>query len=392
MQDVCHVVEALQQLDLIRYVRVLSTPRRSAGVTCESIRASNRLAQKEGETSRMATIADVAEAAGVSISTVSYVMSGKRTISLETRRRVERAISALGFSPHAGARSLALRSTNVIGLQVPLRSGVDVHVVMEVVSGVVVRARERGYDILLLTSDDPHGVERAANGSMVDALVLMDIESDDPRIGALTRLEQPSVLIGLPEGRRTIPCVDFDFEEAGWLAVDRLVAQGHRRVALIGSPEEVMARHTSYADRLARGFLAACAASGIIGTIHPCPSNADAVHLVNAVVAADPQITGFLVHNEGALPHAYARLVELGKQSPSTPSIVALCPENVALSVPGPVDSIAIPAEAIGSVAADVICELIDGGKPPGVRLIAPSLTVRTGPGTFVEASARASA
>jgi DNA-binding LacI/PurR family transcriptional regulator len=330
----------------------------------------------------MVTIADVAQQAGVSISTVSYVMSGKRTISPETRRRVERAISGLGFSPHAGARSLASRSTNVIGLQIPLRSGVDVHVVMEIVTGVVARARTHGYDILLLTSDDPRGMERAAKGSMVDALLVMDIESDDPRIGVLTALEQPSALIGLPEGRRTIPCIDFDFEEAGWLAVDRLAAQGHRRVALIGAPAEVMARHTSYADRLTRGFLAACAASGLQGTVHACPADAHATKVIDEVLATDPEVTGFLVHNEAALPHVFAQLVEAGVHSPAKPAIVALCPEDIALAVPGPVDSIAVPAEAIGIAAADVICEMIDGGTPPGVRLIAPSLTVRTASAT----------
>jgi DNA-binding LacI/PurR family transcriptional regulator len=326
----------------------------------------------------MVTIADVANEAGVSISTVSYVMSGKRTISPETRRRVERAIASLGFSPHAGARSLASRSTNVIGLQIPLRSGVDVHVVMEVVTGVVARARTHGYDILLLTSDDARGMERAAKASMVDAMLVMDIESDDPRIGVLSRLEQPTALIGLPEGRRTIPCIDFDFEEAGWLAVDRLKAEGHKRVALIGSPAEVMARHTSYADRLARGFLAACSAAGIVGSVHACPSSAEATAVVDEVVAASPEVTGFLVHNEAALPHVFARLVETGLHSPESPAIVALCPEDVALAVPGPVDSIAVPAEAIGATAADVICDMIAGGTPSGVRLIAPTLTVRT--------------
>lgn len=328
----------------------------------------------------MVTIADVAEEAGVSISTVSYVMSGKRTISPETRKRVERAITTLGFSPHAGARSLASRSTNVIGLQIPLRSGVDVHVVMEVVAGVVARARTHGYDILLLTSDDARGIERAAKGSMVDALLLMDVESDDPRIGALAKLPQPSVLIGLPEGRRSVPCVDFDFEEAGWVAVDRLRALGHRRLALIGSPEEVMERHTSYADRLARGFLAACDAEGIEGTVHACPPGAEAGALVDEVIAGDHEVSGFLVHNESALPHVYARLVDLGKHSLEAPGIVALCPDDVALSVPGPIDSIAVPAESLGAAAADIICDMIAGETPPGVRLIAPTLTVRTTP------------
>src|ERR1700754_4604415 len=57
--------------------------------------------------SAMATIGDVAKQAGVSPSTVSYVLSGKRTISEETRQRVLAAIEVLGYHPHAGARALA---------------------------------------------------------------------------------------------------------------------------------------------------------------------------------------------------------------------------------------------------------------------------------------------
>ncbi|WP_243076136.1 LacI family DNA-binding transcriptional regulator [Microbacterium sp. SS28] len=322
----------------------------------------------------MVTIADVAQAAGVSISTVSYVMSGKRSISQETRDRVELAITNLGFSPHAGARSLASRSTNVIGLQAPLRSGVDVHVIMQIVTGVVTQARKRGYDILLLTGDDSKALERAARGSMVDALLVMDVESDDPRIETLAELRHPSVLIGLPAGRQTIPCVDFDFEAAGWLAVDRLVELGHRRIALIGSPREVMKRHTSYADRLARGFLAACEANGVGGSVHACPSSAKAAETVDGVLADDPTITGFLVHNEGALPHVAARLIEIGRHGGDEPAILALCPEDVARSVPGLTDSIAVPAEAIGAAATDMICELLASGTRPGVRLLPPAL------------------
>ena len=68
----------------------------------------------------MATINDVARAAGVSPSTVSYVLSGRRPISAQTRERVQAAIAELGFHPHAGARALASRRTNVLALVVPL--------------------------------------------------------------------------------------------------------------------------------------------------------------------------------------------------------------------------------------------------------------------------------
>ena len=323
----------------------------------------------------MVTIADVAEKAGVSISTVSYAMSGKRSISPATRERVEAAIDALGFRPHQAARSLASSSTNVIGLQAPLRPGVDVHVIMEIVTGVVTQMRARGYDILLLTGDDANGLERVARGSMVDALLVMDIESDDPRIAALTQLDQPSVLIGLPAGRRNLPCVDFDFEGAGWMATGHLAQLGHKRIALLGSPEEVMTRHTSYADRRDRGFSEACASEKVTGSVHPCPAGADAVDALDAILAQDPSITGFFIHNEAALPHLVARLVELGLHSADKPAVVALCPENVARSVPTLTESIAVPAFAMGTAAADAITEMLGGARQPGVRLIPPTLT-----------------
>ena len=322
----------------------------------------------------MVTIADVARAAGVSITTVSYVMSGKRTISQTTRDRVAQAIADLEYSPHASARSLASRSTNVIGLQAPLRSGVDVHVVMQIVAGIVTEARAHHYDILLLTSDDAAGLSHAARASMVDALLVMDIESDDPRIQTLEELGVPTVLIGLPAGADGLVCVDFDFEAAGRMAAERLAELGHRRVALFGAPAEVLDRHTSYADRLVRGFLDACEQHGLVGSVHACPSSDEAAQVVDEVLAADPGVSGILIHNEGALPHIAARLAaeddrELG--------VIALCPAEMAGTVSGLTDSIAIPAEGIGATAADAIRALLAGEDPGKVVLLPPVLDSR---------------
>ncbi|GAA4488179.1 LacI family DNA-binding transcriptional regulator [Microbacterium panaciterrae] len=320
----------------------------------------------------MVTIADVAQKAGVSISTVSYVMSGKRAISQDTKDRVEAAIDALEYRPHASARSLASRSTNVIGLQAPLRSGVDVHVVMEIVAGVVREARAHQYDILLLTSDDAEGLNRAAGASMVDALLVMDVESDDPRIGALRELSTPSVLIGLPQGGEALTCVDFDFEGAGALAAERLVERGHTRVALLGAPREVLDRHTSYADRLIRGFLGACTAHGVIGSVHPCPNSVEAAEVLDEVLAADPGITGLLIHNESALAHVAARAAEIGGLE-----VLALSPADVSRTVPGLADSIEIPAEGIGEAATEALFALLAGEPTPRVRLLPPVLVSR---------------
>lgn len=74
----------------------------------------------------MAKINEVAEAAGVSISTVSYALSGKRPVSPSTRKRIEEAVARLGYSPNASARMLAGRRTNIFALTEPLRT--DTHV------------------------------------------------------------------------------------------------------------------------------------------------------------------------------------------------------------------------------------------------------------------------
>jgi len=121
----------------------------------------------------VATIDDVARAAGVSTSTVSYVLSGKRPISAPTRLRVERSIRKLNYRPHAGARALASNRTKVLALMAPLRVDVNVSVIMQFVAGVVTSARTFDYDVLLLTQDDATGLKRVGDGSMADALIMM---------------------------------------------------------------------------------------------------------------------------------------------------------------------------------------------------------------------------
>ena len=109
------------------------------------------------------TIVDVARHAGVAVSTVSYVLSGKRAISEVTRTRVLASIRELGYHPNAGARALASRRANIIALVLPLRAGMQVPVVMQFAIAVVTTARRFDHDVLLVTSDEgPAGLRRIA--------------------------------------------------------------------------------------------------------------------------------------------------------------------------------------------------------------------------------------
>lgn len=326
----------------------------------------------------MPTIEDVARLAGVSTSTVSYALSGKRPISPATRHRIEAAVAELGYRPHAGAKALASARTEVIGLMMPLRVGVDVTVIMQFAGGVVTRAREHAHDVLLLTQDDLDGLERVTHGAMVDALVVMDVEADDARVPALRRSKQPSVLIGLPRHPAGLACIDLDFEAAGRMAALELARLGHREIALVGAPPEVVERHTSYADRVARGFEGAAAEEAVAAHVVPCPVTPHEVdEVVDRLLAGTPGVTGLFVHNERALPHVLARLREAGRPVPQDVSVIALCPEDVALTQQVPLTSIDLPAWRIGSIAVDMVMGMLGSDYPAETRLLAPTMTTR---------------
>ena len=324
----------------------------------------------------MATIADVAKLAGVSSSTVSYVLSGKRPISGPTRTRVEHAIRELDFSPHAGARALATNRTNVLGLVVPLRAlETNSATVMEIVAGVLTAAREHGDDVLVLTDEDVADVHRLAAGSRVDALILMDVERQDPRLPVLAALRQPSILIGVPSRTRELSCVDLDFAAAGRLAVRHLAEHGHTRVALLGASEATIARGANYAVRIIDGFREEAGRLGVHHTVVPLedtyPQAAAAVARARAEVEG---LTALLVHNEGALPGVLDSLARDGLRVPEDVSVLAVSPTRLAAHLPVPLSVIDVPAVEIGRTAVAMAVDRQQRPMAAETRLLAPRL------------------
>lgn len=327
----------------------------------------------------MTTIADVARAAGVSTSTVSYVLSGRRPISPATQERVKASIAKLGYRPHAGARALASRHTNVLALVAPLRTDINVPVIMQFVTSVVTEARSYDHDVLLLTKDEgTAGLDRVAGGAMVDALIVMDVEADDARVPVLRKLRQPAVLIGLPDRPAGISCVDLDFAATGHAAVAHLAEHGHRNVALIGPPPAVYQRGTSYATRFLAGFNDAVAHFGLRSVTQPSEPNYDgAAACLRLIDSKLPDLTGLVVHNEAALAPLLSIMREAGRQVPQDISIVAVCPPDIAVGLPVRLTSVDIPSHEVGALAVEMVMHLLDGRHGAQTRLLAPTLTER---------------
>lgn len=325
----------------------------------------------------MPTIADVARLAGVSVSTVSYALSGKRPISAATRARVGDAIRQLGFSPHAGAQALASNRTDVIGLVVPLRAlETNSATVMEVVTGVITAARSHGDDVLVITEDDVDAVQRLAAGSRVDALVLMDVERHDPRLPLLEEVRQPAVLIGVPSDTHGVACVDLDFAAAGRLAVEHLAGHGHTGVALLGAPAAAIRRNANYAVRIIGGFRAEAVRSGVRHTVVSCEASYPGAAAAVAQAFDEVEgLTALVVHNEAALPGVLDALAHRGLSVPDDVSVLAVSPRGLAEHLAVPLSVIDVPSVEIGRLAVQMAVERQDEPLPAETRLLAPVLT-----------------
>ncbi|MEU9047537.1 MULTISPECIES: LacI family DNA-binding transcriptional regulator [unclassified Kitasatospora] len=332
----------------------------------------------------MVTLADVARHAGVSSSTVSYALSGKRPISDETRIRVEQAITDLGYHPNAGARALAGKRSHIIALVVPLHPEVHVPTMMEIAIAVTVAAREHGYDVLLLTNDEgPEGVRRVAATGLADGVILMDVRLDDDRVPVLRAEDIPAALIGLPDDPAGLSCVDHDFATAGALCADHLADLGHRDIAFIGYSSGVYRRHAGYAERTLTGFRARAERRGLRFLHRPCEGTYESTAGTLARILADrPDTTGFVVQNEAAIGPLLSLLRAGGRTVPEDASVIAICPDPLAEQHSPRLTSVTSPRKDLGQVAVEQVMARIAAraaGDDPEDRLVLmpPELMVR---------------
>ncbi|AXK46785.1 LacI family DNA-binding transcriptional regulator [Brachybacterium saurashtrense] len=328
----------------------------------------------------MATMTDIAREAGVSLSTVSYALSGKRPISDATRERVQAAIDRLDFHPRASARALALQRTSLLGLAVPQRPDVDDHVVMEFVGSILGAAHEQDYDVLLVTAEDHARTLRVAEEGKVDALIVMDVVEGDARIPSLARLHSPVVLIGNPQDAGGLACVDFDFLAGAMLAVRELHARGASRVAMLKPPSAGPDGPVpTYARRSRLGYAMACAELGMESHVVELPPEPEAVtSFVRDHLVEQREFDGLFVHHEPALALLGRTLLAQGVHCPDDLQVVAVSPADVAMNGPWEVSSVDIPIPAIGQTSVAMALERLSTHETPAhARLLSPAFVPR---------------
>jgi DNA-binding LacI/PurR family transcriptional regulator len=331
----------------------------------------------------VATIGDVARVAGVSRSTASYALSGKRAISVDVRRRVEAAVRDLGYTPNAGARALATSQTMVIGLLAQFLEDEFAPAMLQYMLGVSNTARELGYDILLSTEGDgTRALRRMTDSRMIDGVVLLNVAEHDERLPVLRAAPQPGALVGLPADCTGVDVFDLDFEEAGRLMVDHLHRLGHRELILVSQPEHVVERGGAYVWRLQNAAREAARVRGV--TLHAVFGSARQPEIgreLNAVLDAHPGATGLLLNNEAAAAALPTVLHQRGLAAPQDLSVVGRYSDEFARTFSLPYSSIESAPDRLGGMAVRQLVRRIEGevgtDEPHVVRFVSPELVDR---------------
>jgi DNA-binding LacI/PurR family transcriptional regulator len=204
----------------------------------------------------------LAQELDLSIGTVSRALNGKPDVNEQTRQRVLEAASAMGYVPNQAGRTLRQGSTNAIGFII--ESGTDSagnsdNFFLGVFSGVQEVLSRHQLDLVVLpcpSDEDPKlYVQRMMARRLVDAMIISATHRRDGRIEMLEHSKIPFVALGRSGTPGSYPWIDLDFEGVAGRAVDRLVAAGHRRIA-VGIPSNDInlgfVFHDGYKSALAR--------------------------------------------------------------------------------------------------------------------------------------------
>lgn len=187
----------------------------------------------------MKGIRRLAQHLDISIGTVSRALNGRPDVNEETRKRVLEAARQFGYVPNQSGRSLRQGTTNIIGFMI--QTGTEITgqgdtFFMSVFDGVQeVFARHKLDLVALLCSsqEDPtEYLRRVVGRGFADGLILSATQRHDPRVELLAERNIPFVTLGRTLTDAGQPWLDLDFEGMAQASIDRLVARGHRRIAI----------------------------------------------------------------------------------------------------------------------------------------------------------------
>jgi DNA-binding LacI/PurR family transcriptional regulator len=311
----------------------------------------------------MATMQDVARLAGVSLSTVSFVLNNTRPVAAATRLRIEAAMTELGFRRNALARGLASRRSRMLALALPTGKNGLSPTIAQFIAGATDAARSAGYHLVLwpLGHDRGDQVADLCRQGLADGILLLDVHLHDSRVDAIRAEGVPLVLIGRTDDD-AIPHVDVDFVATARAGVAHLTALGHTRLGFVNHSREAFDAGYGPTVRMSEALDAAAHDSGVTVAQTFADESAEAGRLAtHQLLDSHPDLTALLVMNDDASFGVLQALRERDLAVPDDVSVVSLVSsEASSRQTFPPLTSLLTPGQDLGRLGVQRLVALLD--------------------------------
>jgi LacI family transcriptional regulator len=344
---------------------------RKIGILCKRAQSfAQSFANNTTRRCSIVTMRDVAERAGVSVTTVSHVINETRNVNPSTRQRVEEAMHYLGYQPNVLARSLRKGKTHTIGIILPDSTN---PYFAEVVRGVEDSSFSQGYSVILCNSDNDLEKELLYTNVLlekqVDGIIMVAAGSSGEIVHYLQDRDVPLVLVD-----RRLANIEADYVLAnnlkgGLLATNHLIDLGHQAIACIAGPVDVelsRERVAGYRQALETAGINICERWIVEGDFQ-YQSGYDAARVL---FEGEPQPTAIFACNDLMAIGAYRYAHEKDYQIPKQLSIVGFDDVSLAAYTNPPLTTVRQFKHKMGTLAARLLLERMNQ------RDLAPRLEV----------------
>lgn len=342
--------------------------------------------KQEHETRRApsprATIKDVANVAGVSVTTVSNVLNGRSgSMTPNTLRRVQEAIHALGFRRNDMARGLVRRRTSTIGLVI---AEIETPLFLQAIPVIQPLARQANYDLLIYSAKDEGSEEQAIELLLekdVAGVVFLSTSAyaNHNHIRSLVQSGKPVVLVNRANGPAELDRINWDNQGGVEQAVMHLAQLGHTRIAHLCGPPH---RYSSM-ERV-RGYRAGLAASGLefdpalVRMVDYTGSQDTWRDAANALLQLRSSPTAILAADDLIAAVAMNTIQQQGLSVPGDVSIIGIDDQHFASVLNPALTTVQLPVPEAGRHAIEMLLRRMKGDTVSPEHLLLPcSLLMR---------------
>lgn len=324
----------------------------------EMAKRVQRKQDTERKTAPNITIRDVAKIAGVSIGTVSRVVTGATGVSPKRTARVKEAIEQLGYQPNSAAQSLRNKATGFLGFLVPDLSN---PIYAAHLAGAELRARESGYSLIVgTTGNDPFRERNQLKflaGGRVDGAVMLIGEDTQPTLGkAIADLARPAVVVER-YAPASVNSVCVDHRAATRAAVAYLISLGHKRLALLTSAAHIRATIERVAA-VREAWAEAGLASSDLQISTDCTNSALTYSVANALLGRPDRPTAIISIASG-LAGSLRAIKAHGLSIPRNISLLCIGNTDLTTLVSPSVTCLSWDLSLVGKTAVDLLLNRI---------------------------------